>query len=189
MKVGVLASGYGSNLLALINKSKQEDASFEIVHVIANFKSANALNIAQKFNITHSFISHKDFNTRETFDLEVKNDLIKHNCELIVLAGFLRVITPVLLDAFKNKIINIHPSLLPSFKGLDAPQQALDAGVKITGCTVHIVDSGVDTGKILAQHAVNILDNDTEEILSYRIQKTEWQLLPHVVQNLGLSMG
>jgi phosphoribosylglycinamide formyltransferase-1 len=130
-------------------------------------------------------LSHKDFATREDFDRALRDALLARGVELVVLAGFMRVLTPVFLDAFPDRVINVHPALLPAFPGVDAQAQALAHGVKVTGCTVHLVDAGVDTGPILAQAAVPVRDDDTVETLRARILAEEHRLLPAAVRDVA----
>ncbi|MBN1900865.1 phosphoribosylglycinamide formyltransferase [Candidatus Sumerlaeota bacterium] len=180
MRVAILVSGRGSNMEAIL-KAKEVGAlpEAEIALVLSNVEDAPALEKAKKFGVKTLFIDSKPFKgKREDYDDEVLNALKKNKIEFIALAGFMRILTPVLLDAFSHRIINIHPALLPSFPGLHAQKQALDYGVRVSGCTVHFVDGGVDTGPIILQAVVPVLSNDTEESLSERILKFEHRLLP-----------
>jgi len=180
MRVAILVSGRGSNMEAIL-KAKQEGKlpEAEIALIVSNKKDAPALGKASTFNVKTAFVDPKPFKgDREGYDTQILNTLREENIDFIVLAGFMRIITPVLLNAFQNRIINIHPALLPCFPGLHAQKQALDYGVKVSGCTVHFVDAGVDTGPIIIQAVVPVLSNDTEESLSQRILKYEHKLLP-----------
>lgn len=180
--IAVLASGSGTNLQALLDA----DLSPGYVKVvIVNVPGAKALDRAQHAGVEGLLIDHKTFASREAFDTEVVAALQKRDVHWIVLAGFMRLISPVFLSAYPNRIVNIHPSLLPSFPGVHAQAQALAAGVKITGCTAHLVDAGMDTGPILGQIAVPILPDDTEVKLSRRILRQEHDLLPAVVRALA----
>jgi phosphoribosylglycinamide formyltransferase 1 len=179
-RLGVLASGSGSNLQALIDAELGAD----IAVVIANVPGARALERAEKARIPAVLIDHKMFQERAAFDRAVVGVLQTYRVDWVVLAGFMRLITPVLLDAYKDRIVNIHPALLPSFPGTHSQRRALEAGVKITGCTVHLVDEGTDTGPILAQAAVPVLAGDDEESLRLRILEQEHKLLPAVVRAL-----
>jgi phosphoribosylglycinamide formyltransferase-1 len=176
MRVGVLASGAGSNLQAIL------DAGAQVAVVISNVASAQALSRAEAAGVPSVFLPHKQFASRDEYDAALLAALRKHGVELVCLAGFMRLIGPVLLGAFENKILNIHPALLPSFPGMHAVRQALDAGVRISGCTVHVVDQGTDSGPIVAQAAVPVLDGDSEETLAARILKQEHRLYPRVIR-------
>jgi len=182
LKVGVLASGNGSNLQSLIDRSKEGALPAEISCVISNNASAFALERARRHGIPALHLDHRLFAGREAYDKAVVDSLRDHGVELVALAGFMRIISPVLIEAFPNAIMNIHPALLPSFPGLHAQQQALDHGVKIAGCTVHFVDAGTDTGPIICQAAVPVVEGDSEETLSARIQVEEHRLYPLAVR-------
>lgn len=179
--IGVLASGNGSNLQALI------DAKLPIRVVIANKPGARALERALAAGIEALLIEHGAFPDRDAFDRALATALKDRGVEWVVLAGFMRIIGAPLLEAFPSRIVNVHPALLPSFPGLHAQRQALEAGVRITGCTVHLVDAGVDTGPILAQAAVPVLDGDDEATLSRRILAAEHQLLSATMRALLAS--
>jgi phosphoribosylglycinamide formyltransferase 1 len=182
LRVGVLASGNGSNLQALIDRSKEGSLPAEISCLISNNASAFALERARRHGIPAIYLDHRLFAGREAYDKAVVDSLREYGVELVALAGFMRIISPVLIDAFPNAIMNIHPALLPSFAGLHAQRQALDHGVKIAGCTVHFVDSGTDTGPIICQAAVPVVEGDTEESLSARILVEEHRLYPMAVK-------
>jgi len=183
MKTGVLASGSGTNLQALIDAWKGGAlAPAELVVVGANIAGCLALERAQKAGIETFVLSHKAFATREDFDRGLVEELRKRGVELVVLAGFMRVLTGAFLDAFPLRVINIHPALLPAFPGVHSQKQALDYGVKLAGCTVHFVDKGTDTGPIIAQAAVPVLPGDDEDSLGKRILGEEHRLLPAVVR-------
>ena len=183
MKTGVLASGGGTNLQSLIDHWQQGGlAPAELAVVGVNVAGAQALERAAQAGIPTFVLSHKAFATREDFDRALASELRNRGIELIVLAGFMRVLTPAFLDAFPNRVLNIHPALLPSFPGTHAQKQAFDYGVKVTGCTVHFVDAGTDTGPIIAQTVVPVLDSDDEESLRLRILAEEHHLLPAVVR-------
>jgi phosphoribosylglycinamide formyltransferase-1 len=183
MKTGVLASGSGTNLQALIDAWKAGSLGpAELVVVGANIAGCLALERAQKTGIETFVLSHKAFATREDFDRGLVEELRKRGVELVVLAGFMRVLTGAFLDAFPLRVINIHPALLPAFPGVHAQKQAIDYGVKLAGCTVHFVDKGTDTGPIIAQAAVPVLPGDDEDSLGKRILGEEHRLLPAVVR-------
>ncbi len=182
LKVGVLASGDGSNLQAIIDRSLSGDLLVEVVCVITNRSAAFALERAKKHGITAHYLDYRDFSGREAYDVALVALLRSHGVELVVLAGFMRIITRVLLNAFPLAVMNVHPALLPSFPGLDAQRQALDHGVKVAGCTVHFVDEGTDTGPIIIQAAVPVLSDDTVETLSGRILIQEHQAYPEAIR-------
>jgi phosphoribosylglycinamide formyltransferase-1 len=183
MKTGVLVSGSGTNLQALIDTWQAGAlAPAELVVVGANIAGCLALERAQKAGIESFVLSHKAFATREDFDRALVEELRKRGVELVVLAGFMRVLTGAFLDAFPLRVLNIHPALLPAFPGIHAQKQAIDYGVKLAGCTVHFVDKGTDTGPIIAQAAVPVLPGDDETSLGKRILGEEHRLLPAVVR-------
>jgi phosphoribosylglycinamide formyltransferase-1 len=183
MKVGVLASGSGSNLQALIDSWKNGSlAPGELTVVGANVAGCLALERATQAGIDTFVLSHKTFASREDFDRALAAQMRGRGVELVVLAGFMRVLTAAFLDAFPMRVVNIHPALLPAFAGTHAQKQALDYGVKLAGCTVHFVDAGTDTGPIIAQAAVPVLPGDDEESLRQRILVEEHRLLPAVVR-------
>jgi len=182
ISLGVLVSGRGSNLQAIIDSinNGKLDATIEIV--ISDVKDAYALERAKKNNIKNIFLDPKTYISKQEFENEVIRLLKENNVELICLAGFMKVLSSNFVKEFKNRILNIHPSLLPSFPGLHVQKKALEHGVKFSGCTVHFVDEGVDTGPIIIQAVVPIFDNDTEEILSERILKEEHKIYPKAIQ-------
>lgn len=159
----------------------QNDTSKKIVLVLSNNPEAPALEKAKKAGIKTVVIDSKKISSKEEYDHQLISELEKHKPDLIVLAGYMKIISKTVVDHFKNKIINIHPSLLPAFPGLHAQKQALEAKVKTAGCTVHYVDEGCDTGPIILQASVPVLENDTEESLSARILEQEHLLLPKAV--------
>ena len=186
MKIGVLASGGGTNLQSLIDHWRKGTlAPAELTVVGANVATAFALERAAAAGIPTFVLSHKTFAAREEFDRALAAELRARGVELVVLAGFMRVLTPAFLAAFPHRVVNIHPALLPSFPGTHAQKQALDYGVKLTGCTVHFVDTGTDTGPIIAQTAVPLLPADAEEDLRARILAEEHRLLPAVVRAIA----
>ncbi|RQW90247.1 MAG: phosphoribosylglycinamide formyltransferase [Geobacter sp.] len=182
VRVAVLVSGNGTNLQSIIDHSEAGKLDVAIVCVISNRSDAYALERAEKHRIPAYHVNHRSFPDRESFDAAVLDIVKKHETELIVLAGFNRIISQVMLDAFPLAILNIHPALLPAFPGNHAQREALLHGVKIAGCTVHFVDSGTDTGPIIAQAAVPVFDADTEETLSRRILIEEHRIYPGVIQ-------
>lgn len=180
--LAVLASGSGTNLQSIIDQCQHGQLDAEIKLVISNNPDAGALERAEQAGINNICINHRSFDTREDFDQAVVSALKEVKTELVVLAGFMRIISAVFLQAFPDRIINIHPALLPSFPGLHVQQKAIDYGAKFSGCTVHLVDGGVDTGPIIVQAVVPILADDTEEILAARILEQEHKIYPQVIQ-------
>lgn len=179
-----MASGRGSNFQALIDAAGSgETPDVELVHLIVNKKGAYAIQRAKKHGIEHTLITSDD-KTRREFDQDVLGLLKKQNIEVIVLAGFMRILTPEFIDAYRNRILNIHPSLLPSFPGAHAHRDAIKYGVKISGCTVHLVDEGIDSGPIIMQTPVTVSEEETEESLANKILEYEHQMLPKALQLL-----
>jgi len=181
MRIGVLASGSGSNLQAILDACASRAIPAQVAVVICNVADAKALQRAEAAGVPAVLLSHQKVASREEYDRQVVTALQKQSVELVCLAGFMRLITPVLLGAFQHRILNIHPSLLPAFPGLHAARQALAAGVRVSGCTVHVVDEGTDTGPIVIQAAVPVLDGDTEETLSARILVQEHRCYPRAI--------
>jgi len=184
IKIAVLISGRGSNLGAIIEASKDTSFPAEIALVISNKKDAGGLILAQENQIPTVFIDHKLFDNRAQFDQELTKVISDSGCELVCLAGFMRILSADFIRNWNNKIINIHPSLLPSFKGGNAVEDALNYGVKISGCTVHYVIEEVDSGEIIDQIAVEILENDTKESLAARILEKEHILYPRALKKV-----
>ncbi|HXU83885.1 MAG TPA: phosphoribosylglycinamide formyltransferase [Polyangia bacterium] len=183
MNVGVLASGSGTNLQALIGaaaRGELDPARLAVVGV--NVPGCGALERATQAGIPSFVLDHKAFASREGFDAALVESLRRHQVELVVLAGFMRLLTPAFLAAFPHRVVNIHPALLPAFPGTHAQRQAFSYGVKVSGCTVHFVDTGTDTGPIIAQAVVPVLESDDEESLRARILTEEHRLLPAVVR-------
>ena len=186
LRVAVLASGRGSNLQAIIDGIEASQVQASIVAVISNKKDAAALERARKHGLKDLFVDPKPFagqpDSREAYDRALLAMLQQHNVELVLLAGYMKIVTSVLVNAYANRMMNIHPSLLPSFPGLDVQKKAIEWGCKLAGCTVHFVTEGVDEGPIILQAAVPILDNDTPETLAARILVQEHKLYPRAVQ-------
>lgn len=186
LRVAVLASGRGSNLQAVIDAIAGGDVQATIVAVISNKKEALVLERARKHGLKDLFVDPKPFagrpDSREAYDRVLLDILQQHNVELVLLAGYMKIVTAVLVNAYANRMMNIHPSLLPSFPGLDVQKKAIDWGCKLAGCTVHFVTEGVDEGPIIIQAAVPILDNDTPETLAARILVQEHNIYPRAVQ-------
>lgn len=181
LAVGVLVSGRGSNLKALLEASASHQMAARIAVVISNKPQALALEHARQAGVTAIALPRTPGQTPEQYDSLLADTLEKHGVQLVVLAGFMRIVSTTLIGRFQNRILNIHPSLLPAFPGLQAQRQALDYGVKVSGCTVHLVDAGCDTGPVILQETVPVLPGDTEEILSARILAKEHVLLPKAV--------
>jgi phosphoribosylglycinamide formyltransferase-1 len=183
VRIAVLVSGRGSNLQAIIDNIEKGEISVELAVVISDQPDAFALDRARKHNIPAVHISAKGYkDKREDYDSLLVKELRQRHIDLVCLAGFMRIITPVLIKAFPNRILNIHPSLLPAFPGLHVQRKALTQGVKFSGCTVHFVDEGMDTGPIIIQAVVPILDSDTEGSLSERILKQEHKIYSRAIQ-------
>jgi phosphoribosylglycinamide formyltransferase-1 len=178
LKLGIMASGNGSNFEAVAEAIKNGELAAQIQVLIYNNSSTKAAVRAENWGVPSVFLDHRRYKNREEFDGEIVQTLRQYDVEWVIMAGWMRLVTPVLIDAFPDKIINIHPSLLPSFKGVNAVEQALAAGVKIAGCTVHLVCLEMDSGAILMQAAVPVLPDDTPETLHARIQVEEHRILP-----------
>jgi phosphoribosylglycinamide formyltransferase-1 len=182
LKLGILISGRGSNLQSLIDATKKNNFPAEIVIVIANVSNITGLEIAKKANIPVQIINHKTFNKREFFEDELHGVLTKAKVELVCLAGFMRILTDHFIHLWLDKIINIHPSLLPSFKGLNTHNRAIESGAKFSGCTIHFVRPEVDGGPIIIQAVVAIEQNDTPETLANRVLVEEHKIYPLAVK-------
>lgn len=182
LRLGVLVSGRGTNLQAIIDSINEGKLSAEIAIVISDNPNAMALERARKANIPTAYVKP---GRKSEFEREIIDILEKNNVDLIVLAGFMRILSPNFVNHFPLRIINIHPSLLPSFPGLEAQRQALEYGVKITGCTVHFVNEIVDGGPIILQEAVPVYDDDTVESLSARILEKEHKILVEAIRLFG----
>ena len=182
LALGVLLSGSGTNLQALIDAIAAGTLDARIVAVVSNTAKAYGLTRARDHGLPAVVIASAEFASREAYDARVVEVLRDHGAELVVLAGFMRLVTPVLLGAYPDRVLNIHPALLPAFPGMHAERDALAYGVRITGVTVHFVDEQADHGPILAQAAVPVLSGDTEDILHARIQRQEHRLYPRAIQ-------
>jgi phosphoribosylglycinamide formyltransferase-1 len=180
--IGVLVSGRGTNLQAIIEAIEEGKIEGKIKIVISDNLDAYALKRAEQYNIETQYINHKEFKNREDYDKKIVETLENKEVELVVLAGYMRILSSYFIKAYKNKIINIHPALLPSFPGLRAQKQAVKYGVKISGCTVHFVDEGMDSGPIILQSAVEVSEDDTEESLAERILKEEHRIYSQAIQ-------
>jgi phosphoribosylglycinamide formyltransferase-1 len=186
-RLGVLGSGKGSNFLAIADAIRAGQVPAEVAVVLSDVESAGILTRAQERGLPARYIAPGKFRTKldDAAEAAFVQALREAQVDLVVLAGFMRIIKSGLLNAFPNRVINIHPSLLPSFPGLEAWKQALDHGVKFTGCTVHFVDAGVDSGPIIGQQTVPVLDTDTPETLHQRIHAAEHELYPRCVAALA----
>ena len=182
LRLAVLASGRGSNLQAIIDAITEGRLHAVLALVISNKAEAQALERARTHGAPAVFLDPKATPGRDAYDAVILEHLRKHDVGLVALAGYMKIVTRVLIDAYANRIMNIHPSLLPSFPGLKAQQQALDWGAKVSGCTVHFVEEGVDTGPIIQQAAVPVLEGDTAESLEARILAQEHRIYPEAIQ-------
>lgn len=182
LKLGVLISGNGSNLQSIIDNIENGSLKAVIKIIISDNPDAYGLTRAKNHGIPCVVLKKSDFKNKEEFDARLISTLKDSGVDLVVLAGFMRIISKTLLQAFPGRVMNIHPALLPSFPGLHGQRQAVEYGVKISGCTVHFVDEGVDTGPIIIQSAVPVLDDDTEETLAARILKEEHKIYPRAIQ-------
>jgi phosphoribosylglycinamide formyltransferase-1 len=181
-KIGVVVSGRGSNLQSIIDHIAEGKLNVEVAVVVSDHKEAFALERAARAGIPTAVVERKGCKDKAEFEDKIDAALRDKGAEVVVLAGFMRILTGHFISRWENKIINIHPALLPSFKGVDAQGQAVDYGVKIAGCTVHFVDEGTDTGPIILQKAVPVFDDDTEETLAARILIEEHKALPEAIQ-------
>jgi phosphoribosylglycinamide formyltransferase-1 len=180
-RVAILISGRGSNMMSLIAAAREPDYPAEIACVLSNRPKAEGLFKAAGEGLPARAIDHQSFGAREGFEAELDAALRAFEVDLIACAGFMRLMTPGFVERWRDRMLNIHPSLLPAFKGLDTHARTLAAGVKLTGCTVHIVRPEVDSGPIIAQAAVPVLDDDTAESLAARVLEAEHQLYPHAL--------
>jgi len=180
-----LADDGGLFVPQLIKPFKKEELDIDIKVLITNKDDAGCIKRAESVKIPHKIIRGKDFLQKELFELEIINTLINYDVELIVMAGWMKIVTPFFINKFKNKIINIHPSLLPAYKGGSAIKDSILNGSKITGCSVHFVDEEVDSGSLIMQAALSIRDDDDIESLSKRIHMLEHKILPHSISHAG----
>jgi phosphoribosylglycinamide formyltransferase-1 len=184
VKVAVLISGRGSNMQALVEACENVDFPAQVVLVLANKIDAEGLKFAAEKNIKTAFVNHREFSSREDFDKKVSEEIEKSGAEIICLAGFMRLLSGWFVKRWFDKLINIHPSLLPEFKGADAVGDAIKAGAKISGCTVHFVREEMDCGPIINQASVEVLPTDTKEILAAKILQKEHQIYPQALKIL-----
>lgn len=185
LDLGVLISGRGTNLQAILDAIAEGSLAARVRVVISNRPDAQGLERAAKAGVPTRVIPHRAFPDRPSYDAALVDALNEAGARAVVLAGFMRILSPVLLDAFPHRVINIHPSLLPAFPGVDAQAQALAYGVKVTGCTVHLVDAGTDTGPIIAQATVPVLDGDTRDTLAERILVEEHKTLLYALRAIA----
>jgi phosphoribosylglycinamide formyltransferase 1 len=181
LKIGILISGRGSNMQAVLNATERGVIQSGISVVISSKESAPGLAIAKSYGVPTVVVSHEKGMDLSTYESQILDVLESHQIDLLVLAGYMKIMGPTLLDRYPDRIINIHPSLLPAFKGLNAQKQALDYGVKIAGCSVHFVIPELDSGPVILQAAVPVLPDDTEATLGGRILKEEHALLPKAI--------
>ncbi|SDE08570.1 phosphoribosylglycinamide formyltransferase-1 [Paenibacillus sp. UNCCL117] len=184
-RIAVFASGSGSNFQAIADAVKEGRLDVTIELLVCDRPKAKVVERAKEAGVPVYTFSPKEYASRQDYEREILRELRERQVELVVLAGYMRILTEVLVDAYWGRMINIHPSLLPSFPGLHAVRQALAHGVKVTGVTVHLVDGGLDSGPILAQRALPILDGDTEESLEKRIHPIEHVLYPQVIGDIA----
>lgn len=187
--LGVLASGSGSNFEAILQAIAADRLQAKVAVLIYNKPQAKVVERADRWGIPKVLLNHRDFPQREALDEAIVSVLQDYGVQWVVMAGWMRIVTQVLVNAYPQRILNIHPSLLPAFKGLNAIEQALVAGVKITGCTVHLVETEVDSGPILMQAAVPIFPQDTLESLHDRIQAQEHRIFPAALQRIALEQS
>ena len=185
LKIAILASGEGSNFQELINLSKSNKFDIDIRILITNKSNAGCILRAKKSNISYKIVKISDYENKEFFEDEIINIIKKHDIELIVMAGWMKIMSSKFVNAFKHKIINIHPSLLPSFKGNNAIKEAINNGSKITGCSVHFVEPEVDSGSIIMQAALSISKEDNIETITRKIHILEHKILPLSISHSG----
>ncbi len=181
MRLGILASGTGSNFEAIASAIANQQLNAQIQTLIYNNPGAGVVQRADRFGVPHQLLDHRQFERREDLDAAIVAALRAADVNWVIMAGWMRIVTPVLINAFPDRLLNIHPSLLPSFRGIRAVEQALAAGVKITGCTVHLVVPAVDAGEIIMQAAVPVLADDTVASLQARIHAEEYVIYPQAI--------
>jgi phosphoribosylglycinamide formyltransferase-1 len=182
LNLGVLASGRGSNFQSIIDEIEKGNLKAAVKLLVTDNPEAYAIERAKKHGIEHLVLRPKDFPTKDSYYEKIAEELKARQVELVILAGFMRVVRAPLIEAYRNRIMNIHPALLPSFPGLHGQRQAADYGVRISGCTVHFVDEGMDTGPVIIQAAVPVAPDDTEDSLSERILKLEHRIFPEAIR-------
>jgi phosphoribosylglycinamide formyltransferase-1 len=184
-RVGILISGRGSNMAALLAAMRDGRVAADPAIVVSNLPGAAGLDHAKGAGVKTAVVDHRTIKPREAHDRAVLEVLRSHRVDIVCLAGYMRFLTPAFVDAYRGRLLNVHPSLLPAFPGLDAQRQALSAGVKVSGCTVHLVDETLDHGPILLQAAVPVLPDDTVDTLSARILEQEHRLYPEALALLA----
>ena len=189
LRLGVLASGSGSNFEALVQACRSGELRASVDLLVVNNPGCGAQVRAQRLEIPCAVHDHRQFNSREALDQALMESFRSAGVDLVVMAGWMRIVTQQLIDAYRDRLVNIHPSLLPSFRGARAIEQALEAGVTITGCTAHLVSLAVDTGPILVQAAVPVFEGDSAESLAERIHRQEHRILPQAVQLAAQRLG
>jgi phosphoribosylglycinamide formyltransferase-1 len=182
LKLGVLASGRGSNFQSIIDEIEAGKLKASVRLLITDNPDAYVIDRAKRHSIEYLYLNPCTFTLKDDLYIKIAEELKKRDVDLVILAGFMRIVRKPLIDAFPNRIMNIHPSLLPSFKGLHGQKQSADYGVRISGCTVHFVDGGMDTGPIIIQAAVPVSPDDTEDTLSERTLKIEHRIFPHAIR-------
>jgi phosphoribosylglycinamide formyltransferase 1 len=182
LPIGILVSGSGSNLQAIIDQIEEGKLDAVIKVVISNNAEAFALERCRRHNIPYVIINHKDYSRRDDFDQQMIYELHSRGVELVIMAGFMRILTARFLSSFPMRIMNIHPALLPAFPGLHVQRRAIEYGVRFSGCTVHFADDGVDTGPIIIQSVVPVYEDDNEDILAQRILAEEHKIYPQAIQ-------
>ncbi|MBZ0157029.1 MAG: phosphoribosylglycinamide formyltransferase [Alphaproteobacteria bacterium] len=182
LHLGVLASGRGSNFQAIVDTIEAGSLAAEVKLLLVDLPDAFAIERAKRHSIEFLYLDPKGFPSKDSYFERITEEFVKRGVELVVLAGFMRIVRKPLIDTFPNRIMNIHPALLPSFPGLHGQKQAVEYGVRISGCTVHFVDEGMDTGPVIIQAAVPVLPDDTEETLAARILKQEHRIFPEAIR-------
>lgn len=182
LNLGVLASGRGSNFQAIIDEIEAGRLNASIKVLIVDNPEAYAIERAKRHSIEYLYLNPKDYLSKDGYFSAIAEELRRRDVELVILAGFMRIVRRPLIEAYRNRIMNIHPALLPSFPGLHGQRQAVEYGVRISGCTVHFVDEGMDTGPIIIQAAVPVSPDDTEETLSERILRLEHKIFPEAIR-------
>ena len=182
LKLGVLASGRGSNFQSIIDEIEAGSLNASIRLLITDNPKAYAIERSKKHSIEYLYLNPRDLKSKNDFYSKITEELVKRDVDLVILAGFMRIVGKPLIEAFPNRIMNIHPALLPAFPGLHSQKQAVDYGVKVSGCTVHFVDEGMDTGPIIIQAAVVVSPDDTEDTLSERILRLEHKIFPYAIR-------
>jgi phosphoribosylglycinamide formyltransferase-1 len=182
LKLGVLASGRGSNFQSIIYEIEAGSLNASIRLLITDNPDAYAIERSKKHSIEYLYLNPRDFKSKNNFYTSIAAELVKRDVDLVILAGFMRIVGKPLIEAFPNRIMNIHPALLPAFPGLHSQKQAVEYGVRVSGCTVHFVDEGMDTGPIIIQAAVVVSPDDTEDTLSERILRLEHKIFPYAIR-------